>query len=84
VAVDDATARVTALQAGVREAERQRLRAESDRDAAARGVEEASAALREEFGVMTPEQAREKLAELQFVLDTEIAAVQAALAGGPQ
>lgn len=68
--MEDVAARVASLRARRDQAERQRAGAEYARQQAEQAVAEAAAALKAEFGVETPEQAR----ALRESLDSEIAA----------
>ncbi len=60
-------------------AQRARVRAEHERDAADAAATRAAQALRTEFGIDTPEQARTRLAELSQLLTDELAAITAEL-----
>lgn len=67
--MEDVTAEVARLRARCDQARDMRIRAEHDRDQAEQQVVQAVAALRDEFGVETPDQAR----DLRAALDREIA-----------
>lgn len=67
------------LRTAISQAQGRKARAQVELDNAEARVEEASKTLKEDFGVETKEQAREKLTELQAELDAAVAEVEAAL-----
>jgi len=70
---------VTALKTRLAAAQRARVRAEGERDAAAASAEAARTQLAAEFGVRTVEEAQTMLRELDTSLADELAALAAAL-----
>lgn len=76
----DIEARIAALRAAETEAQRQKARAEHDRDVQKARRDDALKALQAEFGVTTVSRARALLAVAQDDLEAEVAAAEASLA----
>jgi hypothetical protein len=78
--VEDVTAKVASLRARVEQAARARTGAEYARQQAEQAVQTAAAALRQEFGVETPEQAQDQLADIDRQIAAEVQKIEQALA----
>jgi hypothetical protein len=75
---------VAAAKADIATAQSARARAEHEYNVAKAQAEAATRDLKEEFGVRSPEQARELIASLEAELDTECTRVREALARAGQ
>jgi hypothetical protein len=82
--VADIDAKVAAVKADIATAQRHRARAELDYQVAWAAAQAAAKDLKDEFGVRSPEQARQFLAELEAELDAECIRVREALARSGQ
>jgi hypothetical protein len=79
--MEDVAARVASLRSRVDAAVRARAGAEAARQQAEQAVEAATGALRQEFGVETPEQARALAADLDSQIAVEAQKIEASLNG---
>jgi hypothetical protein len=79
--MEDVTAHVASLRARVDAAVRARTGAEYARQQAEQAVQTATAALKQEFGVETPEQAQALRADLDSKIAAEIQKIEQALGG---
>lgn len=77
---DELLAQVRDIQTRIEASQRERIRAEQDRDKAKSVVEQARHTLEKEFGVTDPQSASQVLELLERDVKTELASVQEALA----
>jgi hypothetical protein len=79
--MEDVAARVASLRSRVDQAVRARAGAEAARQQAEQAAETATATLKQEFGVETPEQARALAGDLDREIAAETQKIEASLSG---